>query len=437
MKILVIGSGAREHAMTWKLTREQGVSVVCAPGNPGIADVARCRPADVTRPADLLAIARDEQVDLTVVGPELPLSLGVVDMFAAAGHPIVGPSKAAAALESSKAFAKDFMARHRVPTARYLVCDSADDALSFVKRGAFGYPLVIKADGLAAGKGVVIADDRLSAESAVRQAMVDRAFGEAGERIVFEEFLAGEEASYFALADGSSFMPLASAQDHKRIHDDDRGPNTGGMGAFAPSPLLTPSVEQRIVEEIVSPVLNGMRSEGYPYRGFLYVGLMLTSDGPKVIEFNVRFGDPEAQVVFPMLDEDLSPLLAAAAAGTLPSRPARFRDEPHVGVVLAAAGYPDRPEAGQPIGGLEAAAATPGALVFHAGTRIQDSRIVTAGGRVLTVVGRGASHREAIDVAYRAVAAVHFDGMQFRRDIGKKALGRVRHADAVEAAGQG
>ena len=438
MKILVIGSGGREHAIVWKLVREQAVSsVICVPGNPGIASIAQCLPGDPTKPPDMLAIARSEQIDLTVVGPELPLSLGIADVFESARAPIVGPTRAAAALESSKSFAKDFMARHRVPTARFLVCDSADDALAFVSRAEFGFPLVIKADGLAAGKGVVIAEDRAAAELAVRQAMVERAFGAAGERIVFEEFLVGEEASYFVLSDGSSFVPLSSAQDHKRIFDDDRGPNTGGMGAFSPSPLISESIERRVLDEIVRPVLDGMRADGHPYRGFLYVGLMLTADGPKVIEFNVRFGDPEAQVVLPMLDEDLSWLLASAAAGTLPSRPARFRDEPHVGVVLASAGYPERAESGKPIDGLQAAAAIPGALVFHAGTSQRDSQIVTAGGRVLTIVGRGPSHRDAIDIAYRAVAEVRFAGMQFRRDIGQKALGRIGLGAGVQTAEQG
>src|SRR5687767_8068937 len=423
MKVLILGSGAREHAIAWKLARERDVSaVLCAPGNPGIADVARCLPGDLTKPEQLLALAEAEDIDLTVVGPELPLSLGVADLFTAAGRAIVGPSRAAAALESSKSFAKAFMDRHRVPTARFRVCDSAADAMTFGRSGEFGFPLVVKADGLAAGKGVVIAEDRAAAEAAVINAMVDRSFGSAGERIVFEEFLVGEEASYFVLADGAAFVPLSSAQDHKRICDDDRGPNTGGMGAFSPSPLLTPEVERRVLDEVVRPVLAGMEAEGHPYRGFLYVGLMLTAEGPKVIEFNVRFGDPEAQVVLPMLDEDLSWLLGAAATGALPSRPARFRNEPHVGVVLAAGGYPEQPESGRPITGLDAAAAEPGAMVFHAGTSRRDGQIVTSGGRVLTVVGRGASHRDAIDVAYRAAAHIQFEGMQFRRDIGKKAL---------------
>jgi phosphoribosylamine---glycine ligase len=423
MKVLIVGSGAREHAIAWKLTRERDVSeVLCTPGNPGIALIARCVPGDLTNPEQLLTIAKNEDVDLTVVGPELPLSLGVTDLFVHASRAIVGPSRAAAALESSKSFAKAFMARHAVPTAGFQICDSAPDALSFVARGEYGYPLVVKVDGLAAGKGVAIAADRAAAETAVRQAMIDRTFGSAGERIVFEEFLIGEEASYFVLADGSAFVPLSSAQDHKRIFDDDRGPNTGGMGAFSPSPLITPAVEQRVLDEIVKPVLVGMEAEGQPYRGFLYVGLMLTADGPKVIEFNVRFGDPEAQVVLPMLDEDLSWLLAAAATGALPTRPARFRDEPHVGVVLASRGYPESAESGQPISGLDAANAVAGATVFHAGTARRDGRIVTAGGRVLTVVGRGHSHREAIDIAYRAAAHITFDGMQLRRDIGRKAL---------------
>ncbi|HZJ30310.1 MAG TPA: phosphoribosylamine--glycine ligase [Vicinamibacterales bacterium] len=423
MKVLILGSGAREHAMAWKLSRERDVSsVLCAPGNPGIASVAQCVPADLTKPQQLLSIAAAQDVDLTVVGPETPLSLGVADLFTEAGRAIVGPSRAAAALESSKSFAKAFMERHRVPTARFRVCDSAGDALAFASASEFGYPLVVKADGLAAGKGVVIADDRAAAEAAVRHAMVDRVFGNAGERIVFEEFLRGDEASYFVLADGATFVSLSSAQDHKRIFDDDRGPNTGGMGAFSPSPLVTPDVERRVLDEIVRPVLSGMEADGHPYRGFLYVGLMLTTDGPKVIEFNVRFGDPEAQVVLPMLDEDLSWLLGAAATGALPARPARFRDEPHVGVVLASRGYPESAENDRPISGLEEAAAVAGAMVFHAGTARRDSHIVTAGGRVLTVVGRGPSHRDAIETAYRAASHIRFDGMQMRRDIGKKAL---------------
>jgi phosphoribosylamine--glycine ligase len=346
----------------------------------------------------------------------------VVDAFTAAGRAIVGPTRAAAALEWSKAFAKDFMARHRVPTAAFRVCESADEALTIIRRGEFTFPLVLKADGLAAGKGVVIAEDAATAEAVVGAMMIDRRFGDAGGRVVLEEFLVGQEASYFVLADGTNFVLLGSAQDHKRIFDDDRGPNTGGMGAFAPSPLITEDMSRRVCDEIVSPVLAGMDHEGHPYRGFLYVGLMLTADGPKVIEFNVRFGDPEAQVVLPMLDEDLGWLLGEAATGALPSRPARFRREPHVGVVLAAGGYPDSPETGKAIDGLDAASNVSGAIVFHAGTAKRDGRLVTAGGRVLTVVGRSTTYKDAIDTAYAAASRIHFEGMQYRRDIGRKAL---------------
>jgi phosphoribosylamine---glycine ligase len=425
MKILVVGSGAREHALVWKLAGEHAVSeVLCTPGNPGIADVARCIAADPGDPMSLVAIAARESVDLTVVGPELPLSLGVADQFAAEGRAIIGPGQAAAALESSKAFAKEIMHRHGVPTARFEVCESVGAADAAIGSGRLGYPLVLKADGLAAGKGVVIAPDRAAAEKAVRFAMVEHRFGAAGDRLVLEQFLEGEEASYFVLADGTDCMPLSSAQDHKRIFDDDRGPNTGGMGAFAPTPRMTSDMERRVLRDIVQPVLDGMTRAGHPFRGFLYVGLMLTSDGPKVVEFNVRLGDPEAQVLLPRLDEDLSSLLSAAAAGRLPARAARFRPEPHVGVVLAARGYPDTVETGTVISGIDDAAKVPNALVFHAATRRQNGALVTGGGRVLTVVGRGKGYREAIDVAYRAASRIRFDGMQLRRDIGRKALAR-------------
>jgi phosphoribosylamine--glycine ligase len=423
MKILVIGGGAREHAFAWKLSRQSAADqIICAPGNPGIAEIARCIPADPGQPDTLLALAERDQIDLTVVGPELPLSRGIADLFAANQRAIVGPTAAAAALESSKAFAKNFMARHGVPTARFRICDSANTARDEIARGEFGYPVVIKADGLAAGKGVMIADDRPAAEAVIHDVMVSRKFGASGERVVLEEFLSGQEASYFVLADGVSFMPLSSAQDHKRIFDGDRGPNTGGMGAFAPSPLITADIERRVIETIVHPVLEGMAREGHPYRGFLYVGLMLTDDGPKVVEFNVRFGDPEAQVMLPMLDEDLASLLICAANRTLPSRPASFSRHPHVGVVLAAGGYPDRAETGKIISGVDAASAVPNGVVFHAGTATRSGQLVTAGGRVVTVVGRGATYQDAIETAYAAASKISFDGMQYRRDIGQKAL---------------
>jgi phosphoribosylamine--glycine ligase len=373
-----------------------------------------------------MAVAAREQVDLTVVGPELPLSLGVVDLFTADGRPIVGPTKAAAALESSKSFAKDVMDRFRVPTARFETCDSAQAAQAVIASGRLGYPLVLKADGLAAGKGVVIAPDREAAEAAVRHAMVERRFGDAGNRVVLEEFLAGEEASYFVLADGTDFVPLSSAQDHKRIFDNDQGPNTGGMGAFAPSPLMTPAMEERVHAEVVRPVLNGMANEGYPFRGFLYVGLMLTSGGPKVIEFNVRLGDPEAQVILPLLAEPLAPLLAGAAEGAVGQSSGRLSSGNLVGVVLASRGYPDAPQAGQPISGIDEAERLPGVTVYHAGTARRDGELVAAGGRVLTVVGQGTNMADAIERAYAGVGRITFEGMQYRHDIGRKALAAAR-----------
>lgn len=422
MNIAVIGGGAREHALVRTLSRNGRHDVICAPGNPGIEDIARCHSADVSDPSQLLALVEHHGVEFTVVGPELPLSRGVVDLFSASGRPILGPTRAAAALEWSKVFAKDFMARHRVPTAAFRVCQSATEALDVIARGELGYPLVVKADGLAAGKGVVIAETPAEAEAAIRDMMLDKRFGAAGDRVVLEEFLVGQEASYFVLSDGTRFVPLTSAQDHKRIFDGDRGPNTGGMGAFAPSPLMTADVQKRVDEEIVAPVLAGMAAEGTPYRGFLYVGLMLTAAGPRVVEFNVRFGDPEAQVILPMFEGDLAELLYAAARGQLPEQLPQFRTEPHVGVVLAAGGYPETADTGRRITGLAEAARVPNAMVFHAGTRRDGDDIVTAGGRVLTVVGRGATYSDAIKVAYEAASKIAFEGMQFRRDIGQKAL---------------
>jgi len=423
MKILVVGAGAREHALVWKLASEPDVSsVLCAPGNPGIGRLADCRPVDPGDVDGLLALADAESVDLTIVGPELPLSLGLVDRFTAAGRMVFGPTAEAARLETSKIFAKEFCERHRVPTARFRVCDSADAALDVIRSGEFGIPAVIKADGLAAGKGVVIAGDRAEAEAAVRAAMVDRRFGAAGARIVIEEHLQGQELSFFVVADGHCAVPLLSAQDHKRAFDDDEGPNTGGMGAFAPSPLFTPDLHKRIMRQIIEPVLEGMAAENRPYSGFLYAGLMLTADGPQVIEFNARLGDPEAQVVLPMIDEPLLPLLAAAVTRQLRRTGCRIRHEPHVGVVLASGGYPGPYATGQAISGITDAEALDDVLVFQAGTAMREGRLVTAGGRVLTVVGRGPDYRQAIARAYEGVAKIEFDGMQFRRDIGRKAL---------------
>jgi len=427
MKILVVGSGAREHALASKLAAEPGVSaLVCAPGNAGIARTTRCLPVDLDRPGSILDLARTERVDLTVIGPEAPLARGVADEFEAEGRPLVGPGRSAARLETSKVFAKEFMARHGVPTAPFTVIATPEAALGAIDRGDLGWPLVVKADGLAAGKGVVVAPDRPAALQAVREAMVERRFGAAGDRLVLETCLRGVEASFFVLADGEHARVLPSAQDHKRALDGDRGPNTGGMGAFAPSPLVDEAMRQTIMTRIVEPVLGGLRAERILYRGFLYVGLMMTREGPQVIEFNVRFGDPEAQVVLPMIRSELAPLLAAAATGDLAAGPCEVAAEPHVGVVLASDGYPGAYEAGRTIEGLEAAAQLDGVEVFHAGTAVRDDRFVTAGGRVLTVVGWGADFESAIARAYQGVSAISFEGMHYRTDIGQKALEHVR-----------
>jgi phosphoribosylamine---glycine ligase len=420
MKVLVVGSGGREHALAWRLAQDPDISkVICAPGNPGMAAIGACHPVDATDIAGLLALAKREQVGLTVVGPESALDRGLADAFRSDGLAIVGPPKHAAALESSKAFAKRFMATAGIPTARHVTCTDPETALATVAGGELGFPVVVKADGLAAGKGVVIASDRAEAEAAIRAAMVDRVFGAAGLTLVLEECLTGPEVSFFALADGRRAMSLGSAQDHKRIFDGDRGPNTGGMGAFAPSPLLTPELEAIVMDTIVDPVLEGLQADG-GYRGFLYVSLMLTADGPKVIEFNVRLGDPEAQVLLPLIEGGFAATLLAAAEGRLePGLILRSADAT-VGVVLAAKGYPGTPVTGDSIRGIDS---TPEHVtVFHAGTKSRGDDIVTAGGRVLTVVGRAATYADAMARAYAAVSTIHFDGMQFRSDIGKQAL---------------
>jgi phosphoribosylamine--glycine ligase len=439
MRVLVVGGGGREHALAWKLSRERDVEeVLCAPGNPGIASVARVIPIRSDDVAALADLAERERVNLTVVGPELPLNAGLTDAFDARGLRVFGPSRAAAQLECSKVFAKDFMARHGIPTARYRVCDTAADARAVVTSGELGFPVVIKADGLAAGKGVVVAADATGAEQAIRSAMDERHFGDAGARLVIEECMVGPEVSFFALCDGRRAMPILSAQDHKRVFDNDEGPNTGGMGAFAPSPLVDAVMQAAIMRHIIEPVVAGMRADDYEYRGFLYAGLMITCDGPKVVEFNVRFGDPEAQVVLPAIQEDLAPRLAAAAAGQLISTPLKVSDEKYVGVVMASRGYPGSVTAGAPIDGLNDAASLRGVLVFHSGTSAPQSAVgtgssrpVTAGGRVLTVVGKGPTFEAAIARAYDGVSRISFDGMQYRRDIGRKARGDRSSASII------
>ena len=411
--------------MAWKLSRERDVStVLCAPGNPGIAALAQCVPADLTKPRQLLAIAEAHNVDLTVVGPELPLSLGVADLFAEAGRAIVGPSRAAAALESSKSFAKAFMERHRVPSARFRVCDSSADALTFAGASEFGYPLVVKADGLAAGKGVVVAVTRPEAHAAVDAMLAPGS----GAPVVIEAFLEGEEASFIVLCDGHRVVPLATSQDHKRLHDGDTGPNTGGMGAYSPAPIVTPNVHARVMHEIILPTIAGMAADGVPFSGFLYAGLMIDAHGqPRTVEFNCRLGDPEAQVLMLRLKSDLFEVLMQATA-TLPEEGLPEATELHwdrrvaLGVVMAAHGYPAAPRSGDPIFGLPAPA--PDAMVFHAGTALRDGAVVTAGGRVLCVTALGDSVRMAQQHAYQVLQGVRFDGAQYRRDIGHRGIRR-------------
>lgn len=424
MRILLVGGGGREHALAWRLASERHVSeIVCTPGNAGIAALARRVRADIGSPDVLLDLAAREAIDFTIVGPELPLSRGIVDRFHAERRLIFGPTQAAAALESSKAFAKSFMTRHQVPTARYQICSTAQAALRVIEEGQYGFPLVIKADGLAAGKGVVVAEDRGAAEAAVRAAMLDRRFGDAGAQVVVEEFLTGREMSFFVLTDGTRTVPFPSAEDYKRAFDGDRGPNTGGMGAFAPSPQCDDDTASRIMHDIVRPVIDGMRAEGREFRGFLYAGLMMTANGPKVIEFNVRLGDPEAQVVLPMIEDDLLPLLAAAALGRLETDTCRIDADRRVGVVIASRGYPESADHGQVIQGLDAAERVRDVTIFHAGTDAHDGAVVTSGGRVLTVVGRGPTYDAARARAYEAVSKISFDGMHYRRDIATRAAG--------------
>jgi len=423
VRVLVLGSGGREHAIAWRLCRDSDVSeVISAPGNPGLAELGRTLSVDVNDAAAVLALARRERVDLTVVGPEGALEQGVADRFRDADRPIVGPGARGAALECSKSWSKAFMARHGIPTARFEDCGTLEHALDVIDRDVFGLPVVVKASGLAAGKGVTVADTREQAVAAVREAMEKRRFGEAGARLVIEECLSGPEVSFFVLLDGERALTLGSAQDHKRIFDDDRGPNTGGMGAFAPSPLVSEAFAADVLRTIVASVIAGMRAEHEPYRGFLYVSLMLTPAGPTVIEFNVRFGDPEAQVVLPQLGGPFARTLLAAASGNLGGWVLEPGADRYVGVVLAAAGYPDAPQTGQVISGLDRAAELPDVTVFQAGTQRSGGGLLTAGGRVLTVVGRGGTFEASIARAYEGVGLISFEGMQYRRDIGRRAL---------------
>ena len=419
MNILVIGSGGREHALYWKLSESpQTEQIYAIPGNPGMGASAAIALDDH---AAILRFVKEHEIGLVVVGPEVPLMNGLVDELEAAGIRAFGPRANAAEIEGSKSFAKDLMKKYGIPTARYEVFTAAEPARAYIRQE--GAPIVVKADGLAAGKGVIVAMTEQEALDAVDAIMEDHSFGDAGARVVIEEFMEGEEASLLAFTDGTMIRPMISAQDHKRAYDGDRGPNTGGMGTYAPAPVMTPEMTERAVEEILKPTIAAMAKEGRVYRGCLYLGLMVTADGPKVVEFNARFGDPETQVVLPLLDSDLVAIMCACADGTLADVPIRWKDGAAVCVVLASGGYPGHYEKGQEIHGLADAEAM-GALVFHAGTAMKDGKLVTNGGRVLGVVGRGADISSAVDAAYAAATKISFKDAYYRKDIAHRALER-------------
>ena len=425
MKVLVIGGGGREHALAWKASQSAGVTdVFVAPGNAGTAIEDKLTNVDIsaTDVSALVAFAKDNQIDLTIVGPEAPLVIGVVDAFQAEGLTIFGPSKGAAQLEGSKAFTKDFLARHNIPTAEYQNFTEIEPALAYVREK--GAPIVVKADGLAAGKGVIVAMTLQEAEDAIRDMLAGNAFGDAGSRVVIEEFLDGEEASFIVMVDGKDVAAFATSQDHKRAGDGDSGPNTGGMGAYSPAPVVTPDIHQRIMDEVINPTVAGMAAEGYPYVGFLYAGLMIMEDGtPKVIEYNCRFGDPETQPIMLRLQSDLVALCLKACKGELAGTHIDFDPRASVGVVLAAGGYPGDYAKGKVINGLDDAAKLDG-KVFHAGTALSGDDVVTSGGRVLCATALGNSVTEAQQQAYVLTKAIDWEDVYYRNDIAYRAIAR-------------
>jgi phosphoribosylamine--glycine ligase len=421
MRVLVVGGGGREHALCWSLSQSSSVDrLYAAPGNAGIAEIATLVPVSAADMAGVVEFAERESIDLTVVGPEAALVAGLVDEMEARGLPVFGPTREAAHLEGSKVWARELCDRHGIPAPRSGSFDEVHAARSFLS--GLAPPYVVKADGIAAGKGVVIAEDETAAQVALQSALVQGVFGEAGRRVLVEEFVRGEEVSAMGLTDGSHVLPLALARDYKRALDGDRGPNTGGMGGFSPVPLTGGTSEEAIDQTILQPTVQALRAEGIRYRGVMFAGLMLTEDGPRVLEFNCRFGDPETQVVLPRLVANLPELLLACVEGNLSHYRVRWTEEACVGVVLASAGYPGRVETGLPITGLREAAAFPGVQVFHAGTVARDGRVVTAGGRVLTVTALGGDHEEARRRAYEACSLIDFDGMTYRRDIAAGAM---------------
>jgi len=422
MRILIVGGGAREHALAWRLSHDPAVEVIGAPGNAGIAALGRNIEIDPTDADRVVALAKQESVDLAVVGPEAPLVAGVVDTLRANGIDAFGPDKEAAQLEGSKIYSKEFMARHDIPTAGFRVFGDPDAATRYIEEAS--RPLVVKADGLAGGKGVIVASTAAEATAGVDRIMRDRAFGDAGDRVLIEECLVGQEVSYHVVSDGKRFIPLAPAQDHKRAFDGDEGPNTGGMGAYSPPPVVTAEVEQKILDRVIEPTLEGMRLEGRPFRGALFVGLMIVEGEPWVLEYNVRFGDPECQTLVTRWAGSILPLILGSARGHLGDLRPRWEAPASLCVVLASGGYPGTYEKGKPIAGLEAAAALPNVTVFHAGTRLERDTVVTSGGRVLSVTAIGADIDEAAARAYEAAGKIDFQGKQLRQDIGWRARTR-------------
>ena len=419
MKVCVIGNGGREHALAWRLSISPSVTKVYAiPGSAAMSDCAELVGIDWQQSDHLINFLKDNQVDLVIVGPEAPLVAGLADTLNKAGIPVFGPSKAAAQLEGSKVFAKDLMKKYNVPTAAYGVFHKVDEAKGFIRQT--GAPIVVKADGLAAGKGVVVAMTIDEANAAVEDMLSGNRFGEAGSTVVIEEFMEGEEASLLAFVDGTTVVPMIASQDHKRIYDGDKGPNTGGMGTYAPAPVLTDALRDEAMKTILEPMVSAMEKEGMPYVGCLYAGLMITSEGPKVVEFNARFGDPETQVVLPLLDSDLGQIMMACATGTLTAHMVKWKDSSAACVILASKGYPETSSKGDVISGDIKQYDT--TIVFHSGTKLIGEKYVTNGGRVLGVVGLGKDLRTALDRAYERIEHIDFDGMQYRTDIGAKAF---------------
>jgi phosphoribosylamine--glycine ligase len=421
MKILVIGSGGREHALVWKISQSKKAGkIYCAPGNAGTSALAETVDIAAEDIQKLKAFAKEKKIDLTVVGPEAALVAGIVDEFESDGLKIFGPSKAAARLEGSKVFSKEFMLKYKIPTAKAEIFDDEKKAIKYI--GNVNFPVVIKADGLAAGKGVIVANDAEGAEEAIHRIMVKREFGDAGSKVIIEECLIGEEASILAFTDGRTIVPMASSQDHKRVFDDDKGLNTGGMGAYSPAPLITEKLMKRIDKEILKPTVLGLKEGKLAYKGVIYVGVMVTKDGPKVLEYNARFGDPETQAILPRMKSDIVDIMLAVIDGRLDKIKIEWDKRACVCVVMASGGYPGAYKKGVDIQGLEKASALKDTVVFHAGTRSADGKIVTSGGRVLGVTALGGGIRAAIDNAYRAVKLISFEAMHFRNDIGRRAL---------------